>query len=391
MVLNVKNPRIISIFAIFKKEEEAMEQMQFSAVLLMTLLTLALIFLLPKWSSWDPAIKRARQLMICSTGLLALHFILQLVLHLRARGVTQAVMLNLLMFVPCSFLFYLTMVSLLRRGKFHRYDWLPGLITWIIIIGMLVTAHIMDGESWLAGSAAMHWAEIGCSIMYVLIQIHFTYLNFREIRRIRRELKDYYDQDRTDMLHWMKNSILVLAMLAITVPIFIYVNGWPLVVYGSLFLGSIFYLVFSFACYAVSNNSRMVLEAEHNAEEAEANEKSEPMINPADQKRVDEAVKRWIANGKHLRNGLTVQQAADEMHVPRYQLTAWIKANEKEQFSSWLTRLRLEEAKQQMQMHPEWSNDVIAEHCGFGSRTYFQTVFRKYTGMTPSAFIDSKR
>lgn len=106
-----------------------MEQMQFSAIVLMTLLSLALLFLLPQWSSWDPAVNRARRLMAYSTGLLALHFILALTLHLRARGVTQAVMFNLLMFVPCSFLFYLTMVSLLRRGKICRRDWLPGLIT----------------------------------------------------------------------------------------------------------------------------------------------------------------------------------------------------------------------------------------------------------------------
>lgn len=365
-----------------------MELMQFSAIVLMSLLTLALLFLLPMWSSWDPSINRARRLMAFSTGLLTVHFILQLMLHLRARGVTQAVMLNLLMFVPCSFLFYLTMVSLLRRGKFYRRDWLPGLTTWIIIIGMLVTAHIMDGKSWLAGSTEMHWAEIGCSLMYVLIQVHFTYLNFREIRRIRRELKDYYDQDRTDMLRWMKSSILVLAMLAVTVPIFIYVNGWPLAVYGLLFLASIFYLVFSFVCYAVSNNARMVFEAERNAEESEVHQKSESEMNEADQNRIGEVVRRWLSNGKHLRSGITVQQAADEMRVPRYQLTAWIKTTEQEQFSAWLTSLRIEEAKRQMQLHPEWSNDVIAECCGFGSRTYFQTVFRKNTGMTPTAYLE---
>ena len=368
-----------------------MEQMQFSAIVLMTLLSLALLFLLPQWSSWDPAVNRARRLMAYSTGLLALHFILALTLHLRARGVTQAVMFNLLMFVPCSFLFYLTMVSLLRRGKICRRDWLPGLITWIIVIGMLVTAHIMDGDSWLAGSAEMHWAEIGCSMMYVLIQIHFTYLNFREIRRIRRELKDYYDQDRTDLLHWMKNSVLILATISVTVPIVIYSNGWILATYGLLFIACIFYLVFSFVCYTVSNNSRMVSEAEHNAEETEAHEKLEPTMNLADQKRVEEAVNYWIANGKHLRNGITVQQAADEMHIPRYQLTTWLKATEQEQFSSWLTRLRIEEAKRQMQEHPEWSNDVIAERCGFSSRTYFQTVFRKYTGITPSAFLEESK
>lgn len=373
----------------FFKNPNEMELTQFSAIVLMTLLTLALVFLLPQWSTREPAINRARRFLACATGLLALHFTLQLTLHLRAMGVTQAVMLNLLMFVPCSFLFYLSMVSLLRRGKIQRRDCLPGLITWGIVIGMLITAHIMDGSSWLAGSTEMHWAEIGCSLMYILIQIHFTYLNFRDIRRIRRELKDYYDQDRTDMLGWMKNSILILATIAITVPIFIFVTGWPLAVYAILLFACIFYLVFSFICYAVSNNSHMVMEAERNAEETENREKTGPAMSTDDQKHTEAAIQRWIDNGKHLRGGITAQQAADEMHIPRYQLTAWLKSTEQEQFSSWLTHLRIEEAKHQMQLHPEWSNDVIAEHCGFNSRTYFQTVFHKYTGMTPTAYLET--
>ena len=53
--------------------------------------------------------------------------------------------------------------------------------------------------------------------------------------------------------------------------------------------------------------------------------------------------------------------------------------------------LLIEEAKRQMLNHPEWSNDVIAEQCGFGSRSYFQTVFKKQTGMTPSEFIKQNK
>ena len=48
--------------------------------------------------------------------------------------------------------------------------------------------------------------------------------------------------------------------------------------------------------------------------------------------------------------------------------------------------LRIEEAKRQLKKHPEWSNDTIAEHCGFSSRNYFQTIFKKQTGVSPSEF-----
>ena len=71
-----------------------MELTQFSAIVLMTLLTLALVFLLPKWTTSDPAINRSRRLIACATGLLAIHFLLQFTFHLRAMGVTQAFMLN---------------------------------------------------------------------------------------------------------------------------------------------------------------------------------------------------------------------------------------------------------------------------------------------------------
>jgi NAD-dependent dihydropyrimidine dehydrogenase PreA subunit len=48
--------------------------------------------------------------------------------------------------------------------------------------------------------------------------------------------------------------------------------------------------------------------------------------------------------------------------------------------------LRIEEAKQLLAEHPDWSNDNIALACGFSSRSYFQNVFRKQTGMTPAQF-----
>ena len=49
----------------------------------------------------------------------------------------------------------------------------------------------------------------------------------------------------------------------------------------------------------------------------------------------------------------------------------------------------IEEAKILLKAHPDWSNDSIADACGFGSRSYFQTVFKENTGMTPAQFVES--
>ena len=78
-----------------------MEQMQFTAVILMALLTLKLL-LLPGKVVVNPMVNKARKLMACGIFLLGIQFLLQYTLHLRAMGVTQAVMLNLFLFIPVS-------------------------------------------------------------------------------------------------------------------------------------------------------------------------------------------------------------------------------------------------------------------------------------------------
>ena len=359
--------------------------MQFSAIVLMSLLTLAQVFLLPKWVRGDAVLNRARRLFSCATALLTVQFLLQYTLKLRALGAIQAVAVNLLLFIPCSCLFSLAIFSLQRREKIHRRDWLPWLLLWIFAIVVLSVAEFIDGQPLYTDPPELRWSEVVVSVGYAVVQCFFTYKSIREMRRIRRILSDYYDREMDDLFHWMKTSILILAGIAVTVPLFIFINGIPLAVYGILFLSSICYLVFSFACYSASNNSRLLMEAVRNTSDTDE-EKAKP-LDSADYQRIEVAVQHWIEGGKHLRSGITVQEAAHEMKVPRYQLTAWIKTTGQEMFGSWLSYLRVEEAKRLMTQHPEWSNDIIAENCGFSSRSYFQTVFKKQTGMTPSEFL----
>ena len=78
-----------------------LQMMQFTAVVLMLLLTAKLLFL-RQWRIMSRYTRQARWLMSGGTMLLALHFVLQLAMGLRLMGVTQSVMLNLAMLIPAS-------------------------------------------------------------------------------------------------------------------------------------------------------------------------------------------------------------------------------------------------------------------------------------------------
>ena len=365
-------------------------------MVLMALLTLTLALPLPKRVVHGTLLNRSRWLMAGACAMLFVQFLLQYLLGLRSRGIPQAVMLNLLLFVPSSWLFSLSILSLQRGPKgLHRGEFAFGGMVWIIVVALMVVAFLIGEKPISSNTRELRWAEVAGSVLYMVMQIYYGIIEIRELRHMRRSINDYFDRDMGELLSWMKSGIVILLLMALLVPIIIFSSGWPLVAYGLFSMVGVYYLVISFVCYAVSNDAHMVQEAGQHAEESVPEEPKPgngkaPL--PADDcRRIETAVSQWIADGGHLHSGITIQTAADEMKLPRYQLSAWLKTTEQELFSPWITHLRIEEAKRTMTMHPEWSNDIVAEQCGFGSRSYFQTVFRKQTGMTPMQFMERNK
>lgn len=370
-----------------------MEKMQFCAAVLMGLLTLTLV-LVPRRENANLVPFRSRWFMAVGTGLLALQFVFQIKLGLRDMDLPQAVMLNLFMFVPASWMLNLGILHIQRKGNLARRDWWVGVIAWTVVTALLFIAQYLEHDPVVVNNMELPVEVIMADFVFLGMQCHFTFLHFRGLRRIHRSLDNYYDRDMSELLRTMEQAIVVLATLAVLAPVAMFDSGWVLGVFGLLFLLGIYYFVLSFVVYVFSSTSNQVSVAEEHADEQELEDEEEkapaPQMGDEDRQRIESAVNRWIEQGKHLRSGLTIQAAADEMKIPRYQLSTWLKTTDQELFNPWLTHKRIEEAKRLIIAHPDWSNDIIAEQCGFGSRSYFQTVFHKQTGMTPANFIQSE-
>jgi len=307
-------------------------------------------------------------------------------------GVTQAVMVNLLFFVPSACLISLAVMNLLRQGRLSKRDWAVGGVTYLLVIASLLTAAISEDQPLLNDTPEMRTAELASAVLYLLMQVYYSGLNALELRKLRRALKGYYDQDKSEILHWMTVSISSLALSGLMAPIAIFwSNGW-LLAYSMTIFFTIFYSVISFYSYGVDRARQKELnDAEESAEEAGLNDDCDcNTLEETERLRIEKAIEHWIADGGHLKNGINMAQVVKEVGVPRYQLTQWLKCTEWELFNPWLTHLRLEEAKKLLDEHADWSNDTIAERCGFSSRSYFQTVFKKSTGLSPSEYQQNK-
>ena len=360
-----------------------MDNMQFTAVILMTLMTVALAAWMPRRLYYDKVANRSRWLMAAGLALLGVQFAIQYHHGFRSQGVTQAVFVNLLFFIPCSALLSLSMLNLQRQGRIRLTEWLAGPITLAIVATIMIGVGLSNGHQLMSDTPEMRNAEMMGSVCYIVMQIYYTYLLLTELRRMRLALANYYDRERSSLLNWMQYSIALLTVLALTVPVLIYSSGILLAMYGLLFFGGIFCLWLQFIGYIRTNALKSMREAE---EDENTEDDNKQRIANSDYSRIEEAAGKWLEAGSHLHSGITIKSAAEEMHVARYLLTAWLKTTRHGQFSQWITYHRIEAAKQMLKQHTDWSNETIAQACGFSTRNYFQTVFKKNIGLSPTEY-----
>ena len=372
-----------------------LQMMQFTAVVLMALLTVKLLFLRERRIKSRQA-RQARRLMTGGTMLLALHFALQLTMGLRLMGVTQSVMLNLAMLIPASYFFARAVLLLQRHGELSLTDQWAGPTVWMVTMAMLAVAALTDGQPLLSDTLELRMAEKAGAVLYMLMQGYYTWRHSSSLVAMRHALSDYYDRDTDGMLRWMQYSIIGLMLLALMVPMAIFGTGtWMLIIAFAIYF-FLFYLVDSFCFYLTSPAPEHMQAAEQNAAEVEEELKSlrieelksAPVLSPEMMSEVETAVEAWKARGGYRRTGLLQPLAAQDIGITRYRLTAWLHQRGMK-YTEWIAQLRVEEAKRTIKAHPDWGNDAVAQHCGFTDRTVLQRTFKRMEGITPQKYQEN--
>ena len=199
-----------------------MREMQFTAVVLMTLLTLKLL-LLPVKVTANKVIRRSWLLMISATTIVGLQFLLQYVFRLRQIGVTQAVMLNLALLIPATVLFSLAIFSLQRRLR--QRDIYIGLFTWLLALGLMAYAAFSDGQPLLSGTHKMWTAVRTASICFAISQFYFAFCHLVNLHAMLNALSNYYDSDMNSVLRWMRLSIFFLPLVGLFIPLIVFIQS----------------------------------------------------------------------------------------------------------------------------------------------------------------------
>ena len=241
-------------------------EMQISGMLTMLVLSVMLVMCVPNRSTRQGSFARARWMMAAGTGLIALQFLLQHTFGFRQMGVTQAVCCNLLFFTPASLLCGMSILYVQRQGRVSRKEWL-----WVsAICGLsamiLIGTVVLDGIPLRQESEALHIAEYVTSVLYVLMQSSIFTMQYKAYMQLQQAVGEYYDRERRDLFGWMGLSMKTMTLLAFIVPLVIFMQGAPLVLFSIGFFFAISYSTISLYTYGVSKDVERVEEAEMSEE-----------------------------------------------------------------------------------------------------------------------------
>jgi AraC-like DNA-binding protein len=371
-------------------------EMQISGMLTMMVLAVMLALCVPHRSKYGNSFGRARWMMAAGTGLIALQFLLQHTFGFRQMGVTQGVLLNLLFFTPASLLCSMAILYVQRQGSVTRREWLlPSVICGVSVV-ILIGAVLLDGVPIAEDSSALRTVEYVSSILYVLMQSFLFKYQYVAYKRLEQAVDEYYDRSRRDLFGWMGWSMKTMAVLAFFVPVVIFLQGSPLVVFSIVYFFCIAYSTISLYSYGISEDHQRVEEAEiidhssltidHSSLNNEESFCTQSIMVNGQWSMVHEKIEAWKKSGAYREHNLTLGIVARQMGVAQRQLQEWLRQSEYGKLAELVASLRIEEAQRVLKDHPDWSIETVADHCGFNDRKYFHEVFRQHTGMTPLNF-----
>lgn len=90
---------------------------------------------------------------------------------------------------------------------------------------------------------------------------------------------------------------------------------------------------------------------------------------------------------------LTIQELSDQTGIPKHHLSQVINVRLGKNFYDFINSYRVDEAKRLLIL-PESRNltqIALSEEAGFNSKATFHAVFKKHTGLTPSAYAKQQR
>jgi AraC-like DNA-binding protein len=284
-------------------------------------------------------------------------------------------------FRPIYLLHALPFLAHLAFMSFTFYS-LPGPAILRAIEDFLAGGRIIDRKMISPGSEG---ASLAFLAAMGAIALSYYAVMAKRVAEYRRDLADFYSD--------LKNKIYGLLVIVMSVSLAI----WALVAF--VIVSAAKYQVAPMILYAIGlylATYKLVTAPEIFSGNCVMSALRAPAAGGArqGQERALEAFVAFVEEGKaYLDPELSIGDVCGRIGLPVHQVSKALNARLKMNFYRFINEYRVEEAKRALldEGKPEKSILAIAMASGFNSKSTFNEVFKKSTGLTPSQFRDAPR
>lgn len=332
----------------------------------------------------------SRRLMGTALLMLAANYAVHLFFAIRLKDLSATILMNLVTYFACYWLFSSAMMTLLDNRYITRRRQLTHLAMWVIYLAsagvVLLCFHDTQLQTW--GTIALAIWLIGYGLFLSIRLFHTYYRSIRMVTNTHSDDIEAYIRWLSIFTYWAIGFGVGCSVLTFLPDAYVFI--W--------ILSSIPFYIYLYCCY---QNYMLFYEQVESAfqEDIELGEmdNSLPMdeasmneVVPAYHQEIERRIMEWIDAEGFRKQGITLNELALLLCTNRTYLSAYIHSVYQVSFRDWITDLRIEYAKRTMRQQPQLKIQEISEQSGFLSLSHFIRTFNDKEGCSPARWRKSQ-
>lgn len=373
--------------------------LQFACFLFMlfNVLVLGITRLHMKWL--NRRYEQSRWLILTALVILAMQYLTQMLLGIRAKGDAMGAVCNMLVYPPC---FSLIAIGIYNIEATHANRRKMNIVCASIYAAILSAFSIGYSQS---GSFHIgNWLYV-MNVLFAFNVAYCIYMVVVEIRKRKQMLEEMAGYDILPFVRYARASVFLLFLPALTIP-FAVLFTKSLYIVGPLGLFAVLFFILSFVAlgYNYAPSEGILNKEEEEAAAIESRrmedcrmedslmkgcqlESGEDAIDISERQEViRQKLEVWCAARGYRDTSLNMVTLARSLDISKTELSSYLSSCLNTTFRIWLAEVRFEAAKKMMLECPDFGNDIISAECGFSSRTHLYRLFKEKEGCSPTAW-----
>lgn len=277
----------------------------------------------------------------------------------------------------------------------------------MISVFILFVVSALLTESFFSDNALFHKGMLVTATVLFVIQNSYLIIIFDKAYRKSLELLEkYYDEDEEHKVKWLRFCYILTMLTTMFVLIYMFLPQNLIIIYNFFYILYMVYFAGNFISFLGSH--KLLLDAfghsafsEQRSFRKKKTAKGKKHENgnvlgglntddvSSEFSAIETSLKKWVSEKKYRKYDKSREETAHEIGTTREMLQLYFSEKVGEDFRTWRTRLRINDAKQMLLEKKETSINLIGEIAGFSDRSNFHRQFTKFVGCTPKKWRDT--